>query len=185
MTSSAPEAAASWPAPPPDSYPPGIDADEAGPYAADQHDPRLESEPEAWSDWEAYEDGADLGLAGPRLVVFSAVAAAACTALNLMLTSGSLTFFFDLCFVVVCLVSTMAVKRADMFTAGVLPPLLYAGVIAVLTIVAPEAFAAGSGGVSKVFLTGLADHAFGLVSGYAVALATVAARVAATSPARR
>jgi hypothetical protein len=100
-----------------------------------------------------------------------------------VLTGGSLTFFFDLCFVVICLVSTMAVKRADLFTAGVLPPLLYAGVVAVLTVVAPSAFATGAG-FSKVFLTGLADHAVGLVSGYAIALLTVATRVAVNAPRR-
>jgi hypothetical protein len=113
----------------------------------------------------------------------SAVAMAACTVLDLILTGGRLTYFFDLCFVVICLTSTMGVRRSDLFTAGVLPPLLYAGVIGALSVMAPHAFSAGSG-VANVFLTGLADHATGLVSGYGVALATVAARVSSTNSRR-
>ena len=58
--------------------------------------------------------------------------------------------FFDLCFVVVCLVGAMAVRRHDLFTAGVLPPLVFAAVIAVVSVLAPPTFvtAAASAGCS-------------------------------------
>lgn len=118
------------------------------------------------------------GLPSRGLVALSAAAAAACVVLDLWLTSGRLTFFFDLSFVVVCLVAAMSVRPSDLFTAGVLPPLLFAGVIAVVSLAAPAAFQPAVG-VDKVFLTGLATHAFGLVAGYAVALLTLAARAAA------
>jgi hypothetical protein len=98
--------------------------------------------------------------------------------LNLALTGGRISFFFDLCFVVICLTLTMAVRRNALFTAGVLPPLVYAAVFVGVAIAAPDAVAS-SGGVDRVFLTGLADHAAGLVGGYAVALLAVAARMSA------
>lgn len=133
-----------------------------------------------WSDEAAFSDASSEGLSGRGVVVVGAASAAACTIVDLALTAGRLTFFFDLCFVVICLVTTLAVRRRDLFTAGVLPPLLYGGLIAVLSVVAPSTITSGAG-ISKVFLTGLADHAFGLVSGYAVALLAVAARVASSN----
>jgi Domain of unknown function (DUF6542) len=117
------------------------------------------------------------GLTGRALVLTTTVAAGGCAVLDLMLTSGRMTFFFDLCFVVISLVAAMAVRRADLFTAGVLPPLLFAAVIAAVTVIAPQAFESASG-ASQVFLTGLANHAPGLVGGYAAALLAVAARMA-------
>ncbi len=119
------------------------------------------------------------GVSGRGLVVLSAVAAAAIAGFDLWITQGRLSFFFDLCFVVLCLVAAMAVRRSDLFTAGVLPPLLFGGVIAAVAVLAPSAFEAAAR-VDKVFLTGLAGHASGLVAGYAVALLTVAARTAAS-----
>jgi hypothetical protein len=116
------------------------------------------------------------GLTGRALVLTTTLAAGGCAALDLMLTSGHMTFFFDLCFVVICLVAAMAVRQADLFTAGVLPPLLFAAVIAAVTVIAPQAFESASG-ASQAFLTGLANHAPGLVGGYAAALLTVAARM--------
>lgn len=120
-----------------------------------------------------------VGLSGRSLVVASATGAAGIVVLDLWLTSGGLTFFFDLCFVVLCLVAAMSVRASDLFTAGVLPPLLFAGVIAVVSLVSPGAFESGTG-VDHVFLTGLATHAAGLVAAYAVTLATIAARTLAT-----
>lgn len=120
---------------------------------------------------------ASIGLSGGALVLASALGAAMVAVLDLWLTNGRLTFFFDLCFVVLCLVAATSVRRTDLFTAGVLPPLIFAAAIAVVSVVAPQALGAGTG-VDRVFLTGLATHAAGLVAGYAVALLTVAARTA-------
>ena len=122
------------------------------------------------------------GLNSRSVVATSAAATVACACLDLALT-GRMTFFFDLCFVVVCLVATMSVRRTDLFTVGVLPPLLFAAVIAVLSVTTPDAFESGPG-VNKVFLSGLANHAPGLVFGYAVALTAVALRMLAAPPDR-
>ena len=64
--------------------------------------------------------------------------------------TGGLSMFFDLWFVVICLVGAMAVRRQDLFTAGVLAPLLFGGLIAVISLVAPATFSE-VGGFGKVF----------------------------------
>lgn len=118
------------------------------------------------------------GIPGRGVVVLFIVAAAACTALDLLLTGG-LSVFFDQCFVVMSLAAAMSVRRIDVFVAGVLPPLVFALVISAVAIVAPASFGA-VGGVAKLILVGLTVHATGLFAGYGVALLTVAARVAST-----
>jgi hypothetical protein len=117
------------------------------------------------------------GVPGRGVIVLSLTAVALCAALDCAL-SGTLTMFFDLCFVTVCLVGAMAVRREDLFTAGVLAPLVFAAAVFLVSVAVQDAFVVG-GSMSGVFLTGLAMHAGGLVSGYAVALTTVAGRVAA------
>src|SRR5690349_18212038 len=141
MSFSAPEAADSWS--------PG--AGEAGEVSQPMETQQVRDEldpdvawSEAWDDERylavdaAYEPAIEpAGLLGGAVLVLGFVSAGACAALNLALTGGQLTFFFDLCFVVICLVTAMAVRRTDLFTVGVLPPLLYAGVSGVVSVVAP------------------------------------------------
>lgn len=117
------------------------------------------------------------GMPARGVVLLTSAAAGGVTVLDFALT-GTLSFFFDLCFVVVCLVAAMGVRRDDIFATGVLPPLVFAGVIAAVAVVAPTTFVS-TGGLSKVFLTGLAQHAGTLVAAYAVALAIVGGRVSA------
>lgn len=120
------------------------------------------------------EYSASPGTPGRGVILSAALAAAAVAVVDLALV-GRLSFFFDVSFVVVCLVAAMAVRPRDLFTAAVLPPLAFAGVIAGVALIWPDAIAANSS-LSKTFLTGLAAHAVGLVGGYAAALLTVAAR---------
>ncbi|MDQ3480053.1 MAG: hypothetical protein M3423_01765 [Actinomycetota bacterium] len=115
------------------------------------------------------------GIPGRGVVLISALATVSCAGLNVALT-GRLTIFFDLCFVVVALTSAMSALRRDLFTVGVLPPLLFAAVVGAIALTAPETFVA-TGAISKAFLTGLAAHAVGLVAAYGVALAVVICRV--------
>jgi hypothetical protein len=147
---------------------------------ADDWGPSDEQIPPEAASWGRSHESATDGLTSRALVLGTSVAVGGCALLDLALTAGRMTFFFDLCFVVICLLGTMAVRRADLFTAGVLPPLMFAAVIAVVAIVAPHAFESAPG-VNKVFLSGLASHAFGLIGGYAVALLAVAARLAASA----
>ncbi|MEJ7691337.1 MAG: DUF6542 domain-containing protein [Nocardioidaceae bacterium] len=118
------------------------------------------------------------GLPGRGAIVVTALVAGGCAALDFALT-GHLSIFFDLCFVVIGLVSAMAVRRHDLFTAGVLPPIVFAAVIATVAIAAPATLAP-DGGLSKAFMTGLAGHAAALVTGYGVALLTIGGRVLST-----
>lgn len=178
MTSSAHGAAASWDG---DATPPVVAPDQPSDdwdVALDDADPLPQSpHPDSTSEWEQVDETVSPGLSGRVLIVITTLAVAGSAILDLALTGGTITFFFDLCFVVVCLVAAIAVRRMDVFTAGVLPPLVFAGVIATVSLARPQAFASGPA-ADTAFLTGLADHAPGLVGGYAVALMAVAARVA-------
>ncbi len=149
----------------------------------DDWGPADETPPVATAPWGRAPQYAGDGLSGRGLVVSTALAAGSCAVLDMLLTAGRITFFFDLCFVVICLVATMAVRREDLFTAGVLPPLLFAAVIAAIAIGVPHAFESAPG-VNKVFLSGLASHTTGLVGGYGVALLAVAARMIASPSSR-
>jgi uncharacterized protein DUF6542 len=117
------------------------------------------------------------GMPGRGVILLTTVSAGGCAGLDFVLT-GTLTIFFDLCFVVVCLVATMAVRRHDIFTTGVLPPLVFAAVIGAVALIAPSTFVA-TGALSTVFLTGLTQHAWALIAGYGVALLTVGGRIGA------
>ncbi len=118
------------------------------------------------------------GMPGRGVVLTTGVATGCVAALDFALTGG-LTIFFDLCFVVICLVAAMAVRRHDLFSTAVLPPLVYAATIGAVAVLAPTTFVEASG-LSKTFMTGLTGHAGALVAGYAVALVTVGGRVAST-----
>ncbi len=131
------------------------------------------------SHYRATEYAAMPGMPGRGVVLLTILVTAGVVGLNFALTTG-VTFFFDLCFVVICLVAAIGVRRHDIFVAGVLPPFLYAAAIGSVAIIAPTVILE-SGGLSKTFTTGLAEHAAALVAGYGVALLTVTGRVVATS----
>jgi hypothetical protein len=120
------------------------------------------------------------GLPPRGVLLTTGMAVAGCAGLDFFLTGG-VGYFFDLCFVVVCLVAAMSAAPRALFTVGVMPPLAFGVVIAVVAVVAPHTIATGS--FSAVFLTGLAAHAVPLCAAYAVALVVVTARgIAHRSP---
>lgn len=119
------------------------------------------------------------GLPGRGLTLVILLVTGGVASLNFVLTGG-LSFFFDICFVVIGLVCAMAVRRYDIFTAGVLPPLAFAAVFATVAVAAPQTLAAEAG-FSTAFMTGLAEHAEALVAGYGLALLTVGGRVLSTA----
>jgi hypothetical protein len=127
----------------------------------------------------AVEYGTAPGLPGRGVIVASLLASVLCAAADCAMT-GTLTMFFDLCFITVCLVGAMGVRREDLFTTSVLAPLALAAVVFLVSVGVPDAF--GPGGLSRVFFVGLAAHAGALVCGYGVALAVVGGRVAAARP---
>jgi hypothetical protein len=124
----------------------------------------------------ATEYGAPAGTPARGVIVLSAAATGLCAAIDCGL-SGTLTMFFDLCFITICLVGAMSIRRHDLFTAGVLAPLVFAAAVFAVAVGGGDAFVA-SGSLSKAFFTGLAAHAAALVCGYGVALGVVGGRVA-------
>jgi hypothetical protein len=154
----------------------GPDSDDADPYQEPREslaDDEFDKEPSRVGEYTTMP-----GIPGRGVCLLTIVAAGGCAVLDLALTRG-ITLFFDLCFVTICLVAAMSVRRRDLFTTGVMPPLIFAAVVGVVAALSPDTFVA-FGGASKAFMTGLAQHAPGLVAGYAVALLTVGSRVSAS-----
>jgi len=143
------------------------------PYAADLEDPHHRALAHRSTEYTAMP-----GMPGRGVILMTGLVTAGVVCLDFALTGG-LSTFFDLCFVVVCLVAAMAVRRHDIFAAGVLPPLVYAAAVGAVALVAPTAII-DSAALSKTFMAGLAGHATTLVAGYGVVLVTVGGRVAAT-----
>jgi hypothetical protein len=113
--------------------------------------------------------------AGSEVVALSS--ALVLTAATIEITMvGHLRLFFDLCFVVVCLVAAVRVRPRDFFTVGVLPPLLMFGTMVIVAINGPKVIATAHDGVVQAVITGLAHHSLGLFAGYAVCLGTLMAR---------
>jgi hypothetical protein len=135
-----------------------------------------DDEPIAAADLPATMYASGPGLPARGILLATGAAAAGCAGLDFYLTGG-LGFFFDLCFVVICLVAALAAAPRALFTVGVMPPLVIAAVIAVVAGAAPQTIA--SGAFDAVFLTGLAVHAVPLCVAYTVALAVVGARAVA------
>ncbi|NYG56727.1 DUF6542 domain-containing protein [Nocardioides perillae] len=113
--------------------------------------------------------------AGHRVAALGAALVLAAAAFDLTF-SGRLTMFFDLAFVVACLGLALAVRTDDVFTVGVLPPLLMLAAFVLLAAVDPAALDAPGDGVVQATVTGLAHHSAALASGYALCLATLAVR---------
>lgn len=112
---------------------------------------------------------------GRQTVALGTALALTVVVINLLLV-GELSFFFDLCFIVLCLALALVVRPHDFFTVGVLPPLMMLAVLALLGAVAPATVADAGDGLVQAVVSGLAHHSAALVAGYAVCLATLALR---------
>lgn len=121
---------------------------------------------------------------GRQVVSLSVLAAAAVAGTNVALT-GRLSLFFDLTFVVLCLVAALAVRPRDFFMAAVLPPLLMLATITLLAAVDRGAVADEVDGLVQAVVSGLAHHAGGLLAGHAVTLAILGLRQVALRNAGR
>ncbi len=89
---------------------------------------------------------------------------------------GHVGVIFDICFVLLCLATALAVRPSDFFTVGVLPPLLMVAVFAMLGASRPEMIADPGDGVVQAVVSGLSHHAGALVTGYLLCLAILAVR---------
>jgi len=89
---------------------------------------------------------------------------------------GSVGLFFDVCYVLACILMALAVRPSDFFTVGVLPPLLMVGVFILVGATRPDAIADPGDGVVQAVVSGLSHHAGALVTGYLLALGVLAVR---------
>ena len=108
------------------------------------------------------------------------------TALTLTSAAAEITlasrlgWFFDLCFVAICLMAALMVRPRDFFTVGVLPPLLMLGTMVLVALNGAQVIAARGDSVVQAVITGLAHHSVALFVGYAVCLVTLVLRRSAT-----
>jgi hypothetical protein len=116
------------------------------------------------------------GIPGRGIILLGHSAAFAVAAVDIAL-NHQLTLFFSLGFVLIGLVCALSVRRSDLFTAGVLPPLLLAAVVGVFAVILPSAVGTPSGSISHAWVAGLAHHAGGLVCAHAAALLMIALRL--------
>ena len=113
----------------------------------------------------------------PGHEVVALAAALTMTAVTVdLLLDDSLSFFFDLSFVAVCVGMALAVRPRDFFAIGVLPPLLMLTVCVLLALADTDVLARSSDGVVQATVTGLAHHMVALGTGYALCLAVLVVR---------
>ncbi len=93
-----------------------------------------------------------------------------------LLLDDSLSYFFDLSFVSVCVGVALAVRPRDFFTIGVLPPLLMLVVCVLLALADTDVLARPTDGVVQATVTGLAHHMVALGVGYALCIAVLLVR---------
>jgi Domain of unknown function (DUF6542) len=124
---------------------------------------------------------------GRQVVALGLAVALTVTVVDLLLFDR-VSLFFDICFVLLCVGLALAVRPADFFTVGVLPPMLMVVVFTLLGVTRPDVIADPEDGVIQAVVAGLAHHSGALVTGYVLALVTLAIRhhvlSQATDPAR-
>jgi hypothetical protein len=112
---------------------------------------------------------------GRQVVALGLAVALTVTVLDLALF-GRVSLLFDVCFVLLCVGLALAVRPADFFTVGVLPPLLMVVVFTLLGMTRPDVIADTEDGVIQAVVAGLAHHSGPLVVGYVLCLVTLAIR---------
>jgi len=83
---------------------------------------------------------------------------------------------FDVAFVVICVAAALWVRPEDFFTVGVLPPLLLAATVLLLSVLDRGAVARADDAFAQAVVSGLAHHASALVVGYGLTLAVLGLR---------
>ena len=113
----------------------------------------------------------------PGRLVANAAALVVVAAVALDLTlNHDITLLFDVVYVLACVGAALAVRPRDFFVVGVLPPLLMAGTVVVLAVVARDTVAELGDGIIQAVVTGLAHHAGALIVGYVLTLTVLALR---------
>jgi hypothetical protein len=111
-----------------------------------------------------------------RGIVAAAGAAMLLLAVVEVALTGRVGLVFDMGFVIICVTAALSFRRTDLFTAAVMPPLMFVATVGSVALVAPAALARDAGGFGEGLLGGLAHNAGWLAAGYAGSLLTLAAR---------
>ena len=112
---------------------------------------------------------------GRQVVVLGSAVALSAAAIDVAF-AGHVGWFFDVVFVALCLALALAVRPADFFTVGVLPPLLMVGVFVLVGATRPGDLATNHDGAVQAAVTGLAGHSLALVVGYLLCLGVLVVR---------
>jgi hypothetical protein len=111
-----------------------------------------------------------------RQVVALGLALALTAALLDVLATGGVSWLFDVCFVVLCAALAVLVAPRDLFTVGVLPPLIMLSVFVLVALADTGALASRHDGAAQAVVSGLTHHSLALCLGYGVCLALLAQR---------
>lgn len=132
---------------------------------------------------EARADRARLEFAARGVVLISGVGVAGAATVQLLLTDR-LGVFFGICLVLASLTAALTVRSDGLFTAGILPPLLLVGVLAVVATVQPAAIdapgLADDAGLVQRVIAGVVSQAAALVVGHALAIGVIGVRICTT-----
>jgi hypothetical protein len=112
---------------------------------------------------------------GTRVTRLAALCCLVLVVADVALTGG-LGPVFAIGFGVVCAGAALAVRPADFFRVGVLPPLVVGGCAVLVSMVARSAVARPDDGFVQGVVSALTDNAGALLAGYALALAVLAIR---------
>jgi hypothetical protein len=106
---------------------------------------------------------------GRQVVSLGVALTLTAVALDVLLV-GSLTLFFDLCFMALCLGLAALVRREDFYLVALLPPVLLVLVFGFVAIVAREAIADPRDSFLQAVISGVVTHGVALFIGYALCL---------------
>jgi len=111
-----------------------------------------------------------------RQVVALGLAVALTAAVLDTLMTGSVTWVFDICFVLLCAALAVLVAPRDLFTVGVLPPVIMLIVFVLVALANTDALGRPDDSVAQAVVSGLAHHSLALCLGYGMCLALLAQR---------
>ena len=157
-----------------------------GPHAVATRDPVLTAAPDRRRTSQAPWVDAEPPVKQVLVVGASALLAAAFLEILLLDTVGVLV---GLCLVAVSVGTALTVRPRDLFSAGVLPPLLLVGLLTVVAVLYPGGIdvsrLSASASIAQRVIAGFVDLAGALVVAHALALLVVALRVRVTRLRRR
>ena len=126
-----------------------------------------------------------VGAEPPQRLVIAAAAAVLVLAATLeILVRGEVGLLTGLSLVLVSIGAALLMRPAELFTAGILPPLLTLGLLIGIAVVFPQGIGVRSldpaAGTAQVAIAGFVDLAGALVVAHALALLLVGMRIRAT-----